>query len=202
MSVVNIWKHSLAQLLAFYDSRRGPLKTFFPKLLVFFIILNISCYWWAIITAYPNEAFGPKRGYYFLVQFPVGFLGALFDSLSFFVTVHIARRALRTTSTWSYIAHLSVDVVIAVIATWWVLLVFSLSGWLIGWIQQSPESLVERGNLYERRLMKAVTNPTRGDNLKNIYFGVVMGISAFLPTWTHLTLSLRSMILNQRQKHR
>jgi len=174
MSVVSIWKQSLAQLLMFYEAKRGPLKTFFPKLLIFFIILNVACYWWAIVTAYPEEAFGPKRGYYFLVQFPVGLLGALFDSLSFFVTVHIARRALRTTSTWSYIAHLSIDVIIAIIATWWVLLVFSLS--------------------------KAVTNPTQGDNLKNIYFGVVMGISAFLPTWTHLTLSMRSVFLNQRQK--
>lgn len=202
MSVVGIWKQSLAKLLAFYDTKRGPLKTFFPKLLSFFIVLNISCYWWAIITAYPHEAFGPKSGYYFFVQFPVGFLGALFDSLSFFVTIYIARRALRTTSTLSYIAHLSVDVIIAIVATWWVLLVFSLSGWLIAWIQQSPESLTQRSYQYEQRLMKAVTNPTKGDNLKNIYFGIIMGISAFLPTWTHLTLSMRSIFLHQRQKSR
>ncbi|WP_299403083.1 hypothetical protein [Acaryochloris sp. IP29b_bin.148] len=200
MSVVNIWKQSLAQLLAYYDFKRGDLRSFFPKLFLFFVVLNISCYWWAIMTAYPQEAFGPERSHYFLIQFPVGGLGALFDSLSFFITIHIARRALRATSTRSYLAHLSIDIIIAIVATWWVLLVFSISGWLVSLIQQSPESFTQRSYVYERRLADAVRDPTNRQSLKNIYFGVIMGISAFLPTLTHLTLSLRSIVIYQRQK--
>ncbi len=200
MSVVSIWKQSLAQLLAFYDWKRGPFKTFFPKLFLFFIFLNITCYWWAILTAYPNEAFGPEKMHYFLIQFPVGLFGALFDSLSFFVTIYIARRALQATSTRSYIAHLSIDFIIAILATWWVLLVFSISGWLVSLIQQSPESFTQRSYVYEQRLTEALSNPTNTESLKNIYFGVIMGVSAFLPTLTHLTLSLRSIVIYQRQK--
>lgn len=200
MSVISIWKQSLAQLLAYYDSKRGALRSFFPKLFLFFVVLNISCYWWAILTAYPEEALGPERAHYFLIQFPVGLMGALFDSLSFFITIHIARRALRATSTKSYLAHLSVDIVIAIIATWWVLLVFSISGWMVSLIQQSPESFTQRSYVYERRLVEAVKDPTSRKSIKNIYFGVIMGVSAFLPTMTHLTLSLRSIVLFQRQK--
>lgn len=200
MSVVSIWKQSLAKLLAFYDCRRGSLRSFFPKLFLFFIVLNITCYWWAILTAYPHEAFGSEKSHYFLIQFPVGCLGALFDSLSFFVTIYIARRALRATSTRSYIAHLSIDFIIAILATWWVLLVFSISGWLVSWIQQSPESFTQRSYVYERRLTEALSNPTRKESIKNIYFGIIMGISAFLPTLTHLTLSFRSIVIYQSRK--
>lgn len=191
--IMAIWKRSLARLLDFYETKRGSLISFFPKLFLFFTVINISCYWLALLTAYPYEAFGPERMHYFLLQFPVGILGALFDSLSFFITVWIAKRALKTTSLGSYIAHLSVDIVIAIVATWWVLFVFSISGWLISFVQQSPESLVDRAGTYEARVVQAVTNPTNKDSLKNIYFGVVVGISAMLPTFTHLFLSVRAI---------
>ena len=192
--IIAIWKRSLERLLGFYDQYRGSLATFFPKLFLFFIGLNITCYWLAMLTAYPEEAFGNERLHYFLLQFPVGLLGALFDSLSFFITVHIARRALKTTSPVSYIAHLSVDLIIAIIATWWVLFVFSLSGWLVSLVQHTPESLAERAFVYEERLVDAVQDPTSTQNLKNIYFGAVMGISAMLPTLTHLYLSGQSVV--------
>lgn len=190
--VMAIWKRSLARLLNYYETNRGSLITFFPKLFLFFTLLNMSCYWLALLTAYPEEAFGNERAHYFLLQFPVGILGALFDSLSFFITVWIAKRALKTTSLASYIAHLSVDVVIAIIATWWVLFVFSFSGWLISIVQHSPESLATRADVYESRVIEAVQNPTNRQNLKNIYFGIVVGISAMLPTFTHLFLSVRA----------
>ncbi|MDJ0903859.1 MAG: hypothetical protein QNJ55_34235 [Xenococcus sp. MO_188.B8] len=192
--IIAIWKRSLERLLDFYDHKRGSLATFFPKLFLFFIALNTACYWLAMITAYPTEAFGDERAHYFLLQFPVGFLGALFDSLSFFITVHIARRALKTTSPISYLAHLSVDLIIAIIATWWVLFVFSISGWLVSLVQQNPESLVDRAFVYEERLVDALEDPTSSHNLKNIYFGTVMGISAMLPTLTHLYLSGQSVL--------
>lgn len=190
--VMAIWKRSLAKLLNYYDTHRGSLLTFFPKLFLFFTLLNMSCYWLALLTAFPEEAFGEEKLHYFLLQFPVGILGALFDSLSFFITIWIAKRALKTTSLGSYIAHLSVDIIIAIIATWWVLFVFSFSGWLISVIQHTPESLATRADVYESRVIAAVKDPTNEHNLKSIYFGIVVGISAMLPTFTHLFLSLRA----------
>lgn len=195
-AIIATWKLSLGKLLHFYERRRGKLKRFFPRLFIFFILLNITCYWWAIVTAYPEAAFGKERVHYFLIQFPVSFLGALFDSLSFFITVHIAKKALKTTSTLSYLAHLSVDIIIAIIATWWVLFVFSFSGWLVSFVQHSPESFTQRSYIYERRLTKALTSPTQKESLKNIYFGLIVGISAMLPTFTHLSLSVHSIIKN------
>ena len=198
-SIINIWKQSLGWLIAYYDAKRGKLRQFLPKLFLFFVILNISCYWWAMLTAYPDE-FLKEKAHYFLVQFSVGFLGALFDSLSFFVTIFIAKKALKSTSTSSYLAHLSVDLIIAIIATWWVLLVFSISGWLVSIVQQTPESLAQRSYVYEQRLMQAVKDPTAMQNLKNIYFGTIMGISAMLPTFTHSTMSLYSISKYFQQK--
>ncbi|MEM9265694.1 MAG: hypothetical protein AAGA46_09235 [Cyanobacteria bacterium P01_F01_bin.13] len=190
--IMAIWKKSLGRLLDYYDAKRGSLVTFFPKLFFFFTLLNMSCYWLALLTAYPEEAFGSERMHYFLLQFPVGILGALFDSLSFFITVWIAKRALKTKSLGSYIAHLSIDIVIAIVATWWVLFVFSVSGWLISLVQHSPESLATRADVYESRVIEAVQDPTNRDSLKNIYFGIVVGISAMLPTFTHLFLSVQA----------
>ncbi|MGB5593244.1 MAG: hypothetical protein WBM32_08450 [Crocosphaera sp.] len=192
--IVVIWKQSLEKLLDYYQSKRGELRKFFPKLFFFFVVLNISCYWWAMLTAYPHHVFGDEKVHYFLIQFPIGFLGALFDSLSFFVTVYIARKALKTTSTTSYLAHLSVDIIIAILATWWVLFVFSVSGWLVSFLEHKPESLVERSYVYEQRFVEAVQAPTQTGNMKNIYFGIIMGISAMLPTFTHLSMSVYSVI--------
>ncbi|MGB7084336.1 MAG: hypothetical protein WBD47_02190, partial [Phormidesmis sp.] len=187
--VMAIWRRSLSRLLDFYARKRGSLTSFFPKLFIFFMLLNMSCYWLAILTAYPEEAFGNDRLQYLLMQFPVGFLGALFDSLSFFITVWIARRALKTTTLPSYIAHLSIDVLIAIVATFWVLMVFSVSGWLVSFVLQSPESLAERTVKYESRITDAVKDPTGRENAKNIYFGAMMGFSAMIPTLIHLYLS-------------
>ena len=193
-SIIRIWKKYLDKLLNFYKQHRGSWQTFFPKLFIFFVIINISCYWWAMLSVYPYHAFGPEKIHYFLIQFPVGILGALFDSLSFFVTIYIARKALKTSSTIGYLSHLSVDLIIAILATGWVLWVFSVSGWLVSLIQQQPESLIERSYVYEQRFVEAIQNPTKTDNLKNIYFGIIMGISAMLPTFTHLSLYIYSGI--------
>lgn len=193
VTVISLWKDSLRKLIIYYENHRGSLKTFFPALFMFFVFLNISCYWLAMLTAYPQHAFGNESLHYFLVQFPVGFLGAVFDSLSFFVTIYIAKKALKTTTTVNYIAHLSIDFIIAVLATWWVLFVFSVSGWIIGIVLQQPESLAARNYVYEQRFVEAINEPTKRDNLKNIYFGVVMGISAMLPTFTHLSMSVYSV---------
>ena len=198
--IMAIWRKSLANLLTFYARKRGSLATFVPKLVIFFMLLNMTCYWVALITAYPQElTVSGERWEYMLMQFPVGFLGAVFDTASFFITVVIARRALKTTSLPSYIAHLSIDVLIAIVATFWVLMVFSVSGWLVGLLQQSSESLVETSAKYEGRLESAVKDPLGRQNIKNIYFGVVMGFSAMIPTMIHLYLSAQSIFLYLRK---
>lgn len=205
-SIITIWKSSLARLLAFYETRRGRLRAFYPKLFLFFIALNIGCYWWALITAFPEYLYGHQGWHYFKVQFPVGFLGAVFDSLSFFVTVAIIRRALRTRSSAEYLAHLSLDLVIAVLATFWVLFVFIISGWLIHALTPTPpvfgeENIATRQVRYMDMLINALLNPF--DNLRNIYFGLIMGVSASLPTCLHIGMFIRSgiQLITRRDMH-
>lgn len=47
--------------------------------------------------------------------------------------------------------------------------------------------------LYEGRVWSALTNPFGPENIRNIYFGVVMGASALLPTLFHAFLAVRSV---------
>ena len=195
-----IWKHSLRELLEFYEHNRGSNKKFFPKLFLFFIVVNVVCYWFAMTTAFPELLRGDKGAYYFKIQFPVGILGALFDSLSFFVTIVIIRRALVSRKNTEYVAHLSLDFVIAVIATFWVLFVFSFSGWVINLFEASRRTLSARNEVYEQMLVSAVSNPT--ENLRNIYFGILIGISAMIPTTTHIVLFIRASILHAFKKTR
>ena len=149
-AILALWQDSLRRLLVFYETKRGSLLTFFPKLFLFFIFLNISCYWLAMFTAFPDLIFGDAGSHYFMVQFPVGFLGALFDSMSFFITLFIIRSALQTQNLLKYISHLSLDFVIAVLATLWVVFVFSVSGWII--------------TLYEVQLLKYTKKPDISQN--------------------------------------
>ena len=165
-----------------------------------------------MVTAFPSLVFGKTFGYYFKVQFPVGILGALFDSLSFFVTIVIVRRALLTLSNKIYIAHLSIDLVIAVLATFWVILVFIVSGWTVSFIETlgQPEELIQtydhetninkRTSKYVTTINDALKNPSK--NIQNIYFGLIMGISAMLPTTIHFIMFLKSffyIILNNKK---
>lgn len=147
-----------------------------------------------MVTAYPELMQGEAGSYYFKVQFPVGVLGALFDSLSFFITIVIIRRALLSRNNTEYVAHLSLDFVIAVIATFWILFVFSFSGWIIiNFFESANRALSSRNAVYERMLVAAVSDPT--ENLRNIYFGLLMGISAMIPTTIHVVLFMRASVL-------
>lgn len=189
-SVFIIWRDTLRRVLGFYESKRGPLKTFLPRLFIFFVLVNIICYWWAVFTVYSGLIAENGIGHYLKVQFPVGILGALFDSLSFFVTIIIIRRALRTQNNLEYIAHLFLDLMIAILATFWVLFVFFFSGWLIHILESTPQTFVARQEVYEEMVKEAVANPV--DNWRNIYFGIIMGISTMLPTSVHVFLFIRS----------
>ena len=200
--IISYWRKDLQRALLFYESKRFHGDSFFLYLFIFFVLLNIICYWFAMVTAFPSLIFGKTFGYYFKVQFPVGILGALFDSLSFFVTIFIVRRALLTVSTKIYIAHLSIDLVIAVLATFWVILVFIISGWTVSFIEtlgQSEEliqtydhetNINKRADKYVSTVNDALKNPSK--NIQNIYFGLIMGISAMLPTMIHFMMFLKS----------
>ena len=200
--IISYWIKDLQRALLFYESKRSKGDSFFLYMFIFFVLLNIICYWFAMVTAFPSLIFGKTFSYYFKVQFPVGILGALFDSLSFFVTIFIVRRALLTVSTKIYIAHLSIDLVIAVLATFWVILVFIISGWTVSFIEtlgQSEEliqiydhetNINKRTSKYVTTVNDALKSPSK--NLQNIYFGLIMGISAMLPTMIHFMMFLKS----------
>ena len=192
--IITLWRDALHRVLDIYERRRGSVKIFFPILFGFFIFLNVACYWWAIYTAFPYYMMTHEAAHYVKLQIPVGILGALFDSLSFFVTIWIIRRALASTKTSEYVFHLSLDLVIAVIATFWVLFVFTFGGWMISLWETAPEQLAERGTKYTNRAIQAIQDPTGRENAKNIYFGLIMGVSAALPTFMHFGLFFYSLI--------
>ena len=181
---IYLWRDDLGKLLNYYERIKDQLDTLFLYLFLFFIFLNIGSYWFAMLTAFPNLVFGKTFSYYFKVQFPVGFLGALFDSLSFFITINIIKRALRNKGNVAYIAHLSIDILIAILATFWVLFVFTISGWIVGFF----DSLHHKGLLQD-----AIRHPFQ--NLQNIYFGLLMGLSAIIPTTIHLSIFFKSLYI-------
>jgi hypothetical protein len=188
------WKNYLKTLLDFYEAKRGSLYIFYPMLFLFFVLINITCYWWAMFTAFPELTRGTAGHHYFKVQFPVGFLGAFFDSLSFFVTIFIIRHAIHAKKNIGYITHLSLDLVIAVLATFWVLFVFSFSGWIVQFwepIQKVQQELASRNEEYTEMLLDALESPT--DNKRNIYFGLILGVSAMLPTCGHISMFFMSL---------
>lgn len=197
--VISIWRDSLHTILDLYERKRGRLLLFLPCLFLFFILLNITCYWWAIYTAFPFYMETHEASHYVKLQVPVGFFGALFDSLSFFVTIWIIKRALAAQKTSEYVIHLSLDLFIAILATLWVLLVFTFSGWLISLWENAPEQLADRGVKYTSRAVQAIKDPTGRENIKNIYFGLIMGVSAALPTCFHFFLFFSSLIKKLRK---
>ena len=91
------------------------------------------------------------------------------------------------------------------------MIVFSISGWLVSFFpaektvheqvtaQVNKETLSDRGKLYEKRVAAAINNPTGEDERKNIYFGIVMGLSAMIPTAVHIFCALFSMRLFLRR---
>jgi hypothetical protein len=179
------WRQSLKHFLEVFEGARGTTRYFYVKVFAAFALLNFGCYWWAMLTAYRKLLFTEERLEFVLISFPVGVLGAVFDCLSLLVTLYIIRQALSTRSNLKYMSYLSIDILIAVLATFWVLFVFMFSGWLVSFIIAQPESLPGRANLYQGRVYDALSNPFASGNLRNIYFGVIMGASALLPTLVH-----------------
>ena len=208
---IYFWRTDLNQLMSYYEQKKININNLLLYLFLFFIFLNISCYWFAMVTAFPELVFGTTFNYYFKVQFPVGILGALFDSLSFFVTIYIIRRALKTKENFEFITHLSIDFIIAILATFWILFVFIISGWIVGFFETLEQSIVviktyehetnlsQRTEVYTGMLEDAIIHPFR--NIQNIYFGLLMGLSAILPTVIHLSMFCYSLIKTVKNKN-
>jgi hypothetical protein len=188
------WRKSLQVFLQWFAGKQANSRYFYLKLFLFFFLLNLACYWWALLTTYPQHLTSYKGDEYVLMGFPVAILGAMFDSLSLFVTLRIIRSALKSNNNTRYIAYLSVDLLIAVLATFWVLFAFVASGWIVSFILQRPETFTSRTDLYEGRLWDAWLNPFNPDNIRNIYFGIIMGASALLPTIIHFLLAGTSIL--------
>ena len=191
--IIERWRTSLEGLYAQYEARRPPLYLFYPVLFVFFVVINDLSYWLAMVTAFPDLLVGHTANYYFKIQFPVATLGALFDSLSFFITLHLIRKALASATAARFLGHLSIDLVIAILATLWVLFVFSFSSWLIRHFDAAVDvqALAARQSIYSERVVSALQNPTA--NIRNSYFGLIMGISAMIPSCVHLSMAVKSV---------
>jgi len=195
-----VWRASLHHFLVWFQDLRGRTAWFPLKTFVFFFFVNLAFFWWALLTAYPRLLFGPKAEEYALMGFPVSFLGAIFDCVSLAATLVIVGRALRAESDHRFVAYLGFDLVVAVLAGLWVLFAFVVSGWLVNLILSLPETMADRGHLYEDRIASLMSEPLGRDNLRNLYFGVVMGASALFPTLFHLFLVGRSLLRSSRAR--
>tara|TARA_B100000035_G_scaffold270320_1_gene244592 strand:- start:163 stop:531 length:369 start_codon:yes stop_codon:yes gene_type:complete len=115
-------------------------------------------------------------------------------------------------STKIHIAHLSIDLVIAVLATFWVILVFIISVWAVSFIETIgyTEELIQTYD-HETNINKSISKyvstvndaiKSLSKNIENIYFGLIMVYSAMLPTMIHFMMFLKSffysMIGNQK----
>jgi len=205
---VKAWRKDLGLLLQKFQSWRANTRFYFLKVFIFFVIINDIAFWFAIATAYPEIiTSATELLHYKKVQIPVALLGALFDSLSLYITFVVVRHALLSRSNLVYISHLSIDMIIAIVATFWVLFVFSISGWLVSFIPSNSEivkseSLEYRNKAYADRAVAAINNPTGKEEMRNIYFGVIMGFSAIIPTCVHIfcaLFSLRTFLRPNRQ---
>ena len=92
--------------VTWFEDLRSKTRYFYLKPYAVFVLLNLSCYWWALLTAYPKHVFGSKSEEYILMGFPVAVLGALFDCFSLLITIYIIKKAINSKSNSSYILYL------------------------------------------------------------------------------------------------
>lgn len=193
-SVFRHWRYSLLNFVTWFEVLRKTTRNFYLKAFSAFILLNFSCYWWAIFTAYPRLIFSVEAQEIIIMGFPVALFGGAFDSLSLLVTILIVKRALKSKNNSSYVLYLGIDLLIAIVASFWVLFVFIVSGWMVSYVLAIPETIGSRVWLYEERVASAISNPFNSGNLRNIYFGIIMGASASLATLLHIFLACQSFL--------
>lgn len=200
--MISHWKNNLDRLYCLFNKKRNNTSYFVSKLYLVFFFLNFVCFWLALSTAFPQYLSGDKATEYMLMSFPVGIMGATFDTISMFITLWLIKCALRTFSTFNFLAYIIIDFIIAFFATFWILFAFIASGWIVNLIIDNPETFNQRSALYEGRIEQIFEHPLYISSLKNIYFGLLMGASAFIPTLIHIYMAgyssykyLRSFII-------
>ena len=108
-TIIGHWRTALLRVLTRFEEIRGATNYFYAKTFAIFVLLNLTCFWWALLTTYPEYVFSYKAEEYVLMGFPVALFGALFDCLSLLVTIFIIKRALASTNNSSYIFYLTID---------------------------------------------------------------------------------------------
>ena len=187
-----IWREALEKVHAWFERQRaGQPLMFDVKAYGVFFAINLVCFWWALMTAYPHYIVSQaKLVEYSLMSVPVALMGAMFDIVSLRVTLWAVDRALKSKRQTTYLAFLSIDLLIAMLATLWVVFAFVVSGWLVASVLPIQETLSDRAALYQERAWVAFFNPFAAESLRTIYFGVVMGASALIPTIIHVALAV------------
>lgn len=135
--IIQEWRDALHWIVSTYDRKRDTVRHFHWKLFAVLLGINIACYWFAMMTTFPELTFGARWMHFFKMQVPVGILAAAFEQVSVYITVYLMRHALASTSTRKYLGHLCVDVgidfVIGFIAALWVVFSFTFSSWLVNY---------------------------------------------------------------------
>jgi hypothetical protein len=188
------WRSTLERVDQFFDRRRGVRLRFAVLSFVVFFAINLICFWSALWVTYPEYLVSPKSLEYQLMCVPVAFLGASFDLASLFVTLALVKKALGAQKNSIYLALLSVDVLIAILAGLWVLFAFIVSGWMVSFVLETPETMSSRTQLYEGRMWSIFESPLSDQNIRNVFFGAVMGGTALLPTLVHIGLAMGALI--------
>ena len=57
-------------------------------------------------------------------------------------------------------------------------------------------NIYQRAEGYTNKVNDAIQNPTK--NIRNIYFGIIMGLSAIIPTLIHLSMFCKSIVTQLR----
>ena len=70
------WRVSLGRFHGWFEGLRTSPRNFYVKTVLFFVVLNLGCYWWTLLTTYLQFLVGPKADEYVLMGFPVAVLSA------------------------------------------------------------------------------------------------------------------------------
>lgn len=187
------WIVYLKKILKVIDQKKKNKIRFTIIIITFFFVLNFICYWIGLYIVFNELLYTKKAIEYKYMSIPVASMGALFDYASLWITIKLARIAVKSKRNRVYILVISIDIITAILATFWILFAFISAGWIINLVLDNPETFNQRTELYEKRLDKLISDPFHPYSLKNLYFGILIGASAFLPTIIHLTLALISI---------
>lgn len=188
-SLFDIWRGSLRRVHGWVDHVRED-RHFLVKAFVLFFFINLICFYWALLTAYPERLHGMKAVEYTMTGVPVSLLGAVFDVVTLGIIIWAVNRALATRSNAMFLAYLSVDFIIAIVATFWVLFAFYVSGWLVAQVLPINDSFAQRTELYQERVAGLFLHPLAAESLKNVYFGLILSGSSMLPSLAHVAIAV------------